>query len=185
MRVKTAVGLTGVVGLPISCTIAYFAIQTGMWDERTNGGLTWISFVSMAVLLLSSFAALFCFLQLTRWPTMDLNRRLWEPIEEKEEVRVVDIDMRAPLPTEPCDGLYGRYLVLKSDGTPVHPSSFYFVLRLDGAQKDPVHMDACHAAAWAYAQMVSGTHLDQVGADLMERVSSIPAATLIEKIKGE
>jgi len=184
MQVKTAVGLTGVVGLPICVTLMTLAYQWGYWDEQTHGKLTWVSIVALFVFFSSAFGALFCFLQLTRWPTMDPTRQLGEPIEKKSTVSVVDVDVPGPLPTEPSDGLYGRYLVLHSDGTKVHPESFYFVLRLDDHQSDPIHRKACHAAAWAYCQMVNGTHLDKVGVDLMERISADGASELLKKIGG-
>lgn len=62
------------------------------------------------------------------------------------------------------EGLYVKYRVEKSDGTPVDPNAVYFVLRLDFSECDqennPEHMGkrrhirACRAALWTYCNEI-------------------------------
>lgn len=64
------------------------------------------------------------------------------------------------------NGLHQRYCVTKNNGEQTDPLATYFVLRLDAFGRDGVHVAACRAAAKAYAEFVSGTHLERVGSDL-------------------
>ena len=50
------------------------------------------------------------------------------------------------------DGIYGKYTILKADGTPVDPEGMYFVLKLNSF--NPVHAHASQAAALAYANEI-------------------------------
>ena len=71
------------------------------------------------------------------------------------------------------NGLHQRYRVEKLNGEPVDAMATYFVLRLDGFGRDGVHVDACRAAARAYAETVRGTHLSRVGEQLRTLVDNL------------
>lgn len=68
-------------------------------------------------------------------------------------------------------GLYHRYNVTKVEGE-TDPAAHYFVLRLDPACKDRVHVEACRDAALEYAKAVRCTHLEQVGEDLVSMIGA-------------
>lgn len=70
------------------------------------------------------------------------------------------------------NGLHQRYRVSRIEG-PTDPRAVYFVLRLDRFGRDPVHVEACRAAARAYAQAVKGSALEQVGQDLRQLVLNL------------
>lgn len=57
-----------------------------------------------------------------------------------------------PSQQENPHGLHGRYKIEKLNGEPIDPRAVYFVLRLDGFGNDPAHIQACRAAAKAYAE---------------------------------
>jgi hypothetical protein len=73
--------------------------------------------------------------------------------------------------TEKNRGLYGRYIVRKADGSPTDPRAEYFVLRLDEHGSDPIHIEACRAAAMVYADLIE-PYLPQLAADLRLRYGS-------------
>lgn len=77
-----------------------------------------------------------------------------------------------PEPKANPKGLHQRYKVTKMSGEHTDPMATYFVLRLDGMGRDGVHVNACRAAARAYAYAVECTHLDQVGKDLKTLVDN-------------
>lgn len=54
-------------------------------------------------------------------------------------------------------GLYGKYIISKSDGSEVDPKAQYFVLRLDENQKDENHLRACRKAIKIYAKEIERT----------------------------
>ncbi|MFA7254095.1 MAG: hypothetical protein WC107_06110 [Patescibacteria group bacterium] len=74
-------------------------------------------------------------------------------------------------------GLYQRYTVTKTqpaqDG-PGDPNAVYFVLRLDAAGKDPVHIRACQRAALAYAQEIRH-HIPRLADELVRLVAKLSA----------
>jgi hypothetical protein len=74
------------------------------------------------------------------------------------------------LPAPP--GLYDRYVVTKTDGTPIDPRAVYFVLRLDGHGHDREHIESCRRAAknWCYG---APAHLRQVAVDLFEKIEQL------------
>ncbi len=83
-------------------------------------------------------------------------------------------------------GLHRRYNVTKADGTPCGPNAVYFVLRLDGNGDDARHIEACRAAAKAYAAFVrklpdNWAYLREVGHDLNELVHRIEKDELEEQ----
>lgn len=51
-------------------------------------------------------------------------------------------------------GLYGRYLISKTNGQPVDPRAEYFVLRLDEFGDDQRHIQACRKAVLVYADSI-------------------------------
>ncbi len=68
-------------------------------------------------------------------------------------------------------GLHRRYVVLHQNGEPIDTRAMYFVLRLDRFGKDAAHVEACRAAARAYADCVQSgdpryMHLAPIGSDL-------------------
>lgn len=54
-------------------------------------------------------------------------------------------------PSRPNSGLYGKYIVSKSDGSEVDSRAEYFVLRIDSHQSDREHTYACRTALMAFA----------------------------------
>lgn len=50
------------------------------------------------------------------------------------------------------DQIYGKYKILKSDGTSVDPKGMYFVLKLNSF--NPVHARASQEAVLAYANEI-------------------------------
>lgn len=67
-------------------------------------------------------------------------------------------------------GLYQRYVVSKSDGTPIDPKAEYFILRLDPFGSDPWHINAGRAAVLLYAQIIEKI-LPELAKDLREKYS--------------
>lgn len=111
-----------------------------------------------------------------------LGRSFSRPLTPEEEAKFPPIDgvthfvqyaistmeNGLPSPSENPSGLHNRYVVIKQDGE-WEPSASYFVLRLDNYGDDDLHIEACRAAAIAYADVVQGTrdsHLAKVGAEL-------------------
>jgi len=91
MRVKTAVGLTGVLGTSASLAVIFMCLCCGHWLEANGhkGGLGFF-----AVLLGGLFATLglcFSFIQLLRWQGMNPTRNLWDPIEESKDESPVQV----------------------------------------------------------------------------------------------
>lgn len=64
-------------------------------------------------------------------------------------------------------GLINKYVIAKTDGSPVDPNAEYFVLRLDEGC-EPNHRNACRSAIAAYARAIEG-YLPQLAKDLNER----------------
>ena len=52
---------------------------------------------------------------------------------------------------EPQEGLYGKFIIRKADGTPIDPDAKYIVLRYDANSKDGFH--SRHAII-AYARTI-------------------------------
>ncbi len=73
--------------------------------------------------------------------------------------------------TEP-QGLINKYLIVKTDGSPVDPFAEYFVLRLDYNQKDRFHREACIKAILTYAEEIEDTQ-PQLAKDIRERYEII------------
>lgn len=85
------------------------------------------------------------------------------------------------LPTEKENpsGLYQRYVITKANGEPVDPEAIYFVLRIDSHGDDWAHIEACRAAARAYAAHTSALgspQLAAVGKELDALVDLLEAA---------
>lgn len=66
------------------------------------------------------------------------------------------------------NGLHLRYVIRKSNGQPIDPKAEYFVLRLDNAGTDPVHVAACRKAVLVYAEAIKA-HLPLLAKDIFER----------------
>jgi hypothetical protein len=72
------------------------------------------------------------------------------------------------------NGLHQRYTVTKNNGEAVDPMATYFVLRLDGMGRDLCHIEACRAAARAYAEAVRPIpHLCKIGEQLRNLVDNL------------
>lgn len=65
-------------------------------------------------------------------------------------------------------GLYSKYIIKKSNGSPVEEGAEYFVLRLDGKAKDKKHVEACRKAVLKYAYEIRD-HLPELSKDLFAK----------------
>ena len=86
---------------------------------------------------------------------------------------VVDYMCMPEPPDEEENRLEKMYIIIKADGSAVDPNANYFVLRLDDGCKDKIHLNACRNAALAYKATVRGTHLENVGIDLVDSFLSV------------
>lgn len=64
-------------------------------------------------------------------------------------------------------GLYGKYIVKRTDGTPIDPGNEYLVLKVKG-HGDPKHIAACRKGAIAYAEAIKD-HLPELANDIIKR----------------
>jgi hypothetical protein len=71
------------------------------------------------------------------------------------------------------DGLYGKYIIQKANGKPLHIKSEYFVLRLDTHSKDLNHIAACRKAVNVYAQEIK-PYLPELAKDLTRLYPILP-----------
>lgn len=79
--------------------------------------------------------------------------------------------MRMPTKEENPDGLHGRYVISKADGSPVDPDAVYFVLRLDSGGSDHKHVAACRAALEAYGDKLDELeHLPELKSDVYQLI---------------
>lgn len=69
--------------------------------------------------------------------------------------------------SETPKGLYNKYVISRTDGTPIDANDEYFVLKLRGAG-DVEHLEASRAAILAYANVIGLVHPD-LAADLNKR----------------
>lgn len=74
-----------------------------------------------------------------------------------------------PSQEENPKGLHNRYLISRTDGTPINPKNVYFILKLEG-EGDPIHMEACRKAVLKYADEIK-EHLPELSKDLFDRYS--------------
>lgn len=83
------------------------------------------------------------------------------------------------LPTKDVNptGLHKRYTVTKLYGEPSHPDDFYFVLCLDSVNVNRAHINACRAAALAYAEAArtdpDAKHLYSMAGELRDIVERL------------
>jgi hypothetical protein len=66
-------------------------------------------------------------------------------------------------------GLYNKYVIAHSDGTPLTPGAKYFVLRYTGSDK---HAKACRAALRVYAKEIAST-LPELSQDLWDAIAEL------------
>jgi len=64
-------------------------------------------------------------------------------------------------------GLYRKYEISRTDGTPIDPDNEYFVLKVEG-NGDERHMEACRKAILVYAEEVK-EFLPHVSKDIKSR----------------
>lgn len=77
------------------------------------------------------------------------------------------------------NGLYHRYIVTHTDGTPTDPAAIYFVLRLDSHGSDPDHIRACRSALKKYAsRLVAHPRLAQLSADICNLLDDLERVPL-------
>lgn len=67
------------------------------------------------------------------------------------------------------NGLHNKYVISRTDGTPINPNNVYFILKLEG-EGDQIHMKACRKAVLKYADEIE-SHIPQLAKDLRERYS--------------
>ena len=67
------------------------------------------------------------------------------------------------------NGLHNKYVISRTDVTPIDPENVYFILKLEG-EGDSIHMDACRKAVLKYADEIEG-YIPQLAKDLRERYS--------------
>lgn len=68
---------------------------------------------------------------------------------------------------EQPDGLFGKYHIERTDGTPIEPGNQYFVLKLEG-EGNPKHIEACRKAIVVYANEIY-RELPELANDLLRR----------------
>lgn len=76
-----------------------------------------------------------------------------------------------PSKEENPEGLYGKYTILKSDGTPIPEEQEFFVLRLD-EWCEPNHLKACREAVLKYAEEIH-SYLPKLSEDIQKRWRSL------------
>ncbi len=64
-------------------------------------------------------------------------------------------------------GIYGKYIIARSDGKRIDSEDEYFVLKLKG-EGDQKHIEACRVAVLAYASEIKN-HLPDLSKDLTEK----------------
>ncbi|MDA3880525.1 MAG: hypothetical protein PF436_09065 [Prolixibacteraceae bacterium] len=67
------------------------------------------------------------------------------------------------------NGLHNKYVISRTDGTPIDDRNEYFLLKLEGVG-DPVHIEASRKVALKYADEIE-FHNPQLSKDLRERYS--------------
>ena len=67
-------------------------------------------------------------------------------------------------------GLYNRYKVEKTDGTPIDSKAKYFVLRYDKDGSDPEHVKACQRGLLEYARAIA-SHLPVLAGDILHELA--------------
>ena len=67
------------------------------------------------------------------------------------------------------NGLYNKYVISRTDGTPINPENVYFILKLEG-EGDSIHIEACRKAVLKYADEIE-LHIPLLAKDLRERYS--------------
>lgn len=76
-----------------------------------------------------------------------------------------------PTKAENPKGFHRKYIILKADSNKrVSRDAEYFILRLDAAGKDRIHVNACRKAVLLYAEEIKN-HLPKLAADLIKRYS--------------
>lgn len=65
-------------------------------------------------------------------------------------------------------GLYGKYMISKTNGEPIDERSEYFVLRLDYNGKDKKHIESCRKSILLYAEEIKD-HLPQLSKDIIKK----------------
>lgn len=69
-------------------------------------------------------------------------------------------------------GLYGKYILKKTNGKPIDPDARYFILRYDDFQKDENHRHASLVALQAYANEIEA-HIPELAKDLLKILAPV------------
>lgn len=64
------------------------------------------------------------------------------------------------------NGLHNKYVLSRTDGTPINPNDKYFVLKIDG-DGDINHINACRAALSKYADEIE-SHIPELAKQIRE-----------------
>lgn len=80
-----------------------------------------------------------------------LQKRIHDLESELKDAKKENSANKFAILQHPNSGLYGKYIVSKSDGSGVDSRAEYFVLRIDSHQSDREHTYACRTALMAFA----------------------------------
>jgi hypothetical protein len=64
-------------------------------------------------------------------------------------------------------GIIQKYIISRTDGTPIDPKNAYFILKIEG-NGDPEHINASRIAVCAYADAIKN-HLPELSKELIEK----------------
>lgn len=70
------------------------------------------------------------------------------------------------------NGVYGKYIIRRTDGTEIDPNDEYFVLKVKGSG-DPKHIESCRQALLAYAKEIQ-SYLPDLAHDIDMRYGDYP-----------
>lgn len=80
-----------------------------------------------------------------------LQKRIHNLESELKDVKKENSANKFAILQYPNSGLYGKYNVLKCDGSQTDPKAEYLVLRIDSHQSDPSHKRACRNGSLTFA----------------------------------
>lgn len=76
------------------------------------------------------------------------------------------------------NGLHHKYIISRTDGTPINPDNEYFLLKVKG-EGDPKHIEACQIALLAYAGAIQ-EHLPKLADDIFEKYPDFNIKRVVE-----
>lgn len=69
-------------------------------------------------------------------------------------------------------GLIHKYIITKTNGSPIDENAEYFVLRLDEGGSDPKHIAACREAIICYAKSIKD-HIPKLSEELLNKYENL------------